>query len=636
MSLLQIHKVSKLFGDVFILEEANLSLEAGEKAALVGLNGSGKTTLMKIVAGQYEPDGGEVFISAGKTMAYSEQNLEMPKDQTIFSYVLSSFQEVMDLAAEMENTEISMQKASEAELAPLLEKYSRLTESFEKAGGHSISAQTRKVLSGLGFSQMHWSKSLGCLSGGEKRRVSLARILVSQPDILLLDEPTNHLDLDAIEWLENYLSSTEATVLLISHDRYFLDKVVTRTFAIQNRKVFSYPGNYSRYEALRREREASDQRAFEKEQKEIQNIQEYIRKYRAGIKSKQARGREKQLERRELLEGVFPDKKIRLQFQEPSHTGKEVLKVEGLEKQVHPGLRIGPFDFLQMAGEVVGIIGPNGSGKTSLLETLVKQSQDLGKVKYGSGVRAVYFDQHHASLHPDNTIFEEITKNFHITFEKARQMLAAILFREEELDKKIRVLSGGEKSRVAFIKMILEEPNFLILDEPTNHLDLESKQIMLQSLMDFSGTILLVSHDRMLLDLLCTRLLVVREGQVEVFSGTWPEYMEVRAQKEKESEKQKTITAREEPQKGAEKRTARTPKGYNPYKVEKAIAALEEEIERLEGELEELHRQIQNPATSRDFQQMNEYSRLLEEKEERLNSAYEEWEQQQRLITGEE
>ncbi len=617
MSDLQFNKITKYYADNLILEEASFSINFGEKVALTGVNGSGKTTVMKLITGEEDADLGDIFIASGRKCGYSEQHTYIDENSRVFDYVISSFSDILNIRKELNNFEKLISKTGESGLEKILEDYGILQEEYEKKNGYAIEAQTRKILTGLGFSNEDFNKKCTNLSGGEKRRLSLGKLLVSQPDILLLDEPTNHLDLDGIQWLEDYLSSYPGTILVISHDSYFLDKVVTRVLEVSNKKITSFPGNYTKYQYLKIEREAFDKKAFEKQQKEIRSIQEYIKKYKAGIKSKQARGREKQLSRKELLDDVFQNKNIKLKFGEVSHTGKEILKINNLSKYVHFELEFIDLSFLIKQGEATGIIGPNGSGKTTLINTIINRTQNSGDIIFGAGVKPGYFDQHHSSLDPEKTVFQEIAENFNITFEKAREMLASVLFFQEDLDKKIKSLSGGEKSRVAFIKLILEESNFLILDEPTNHLDIESKNIIIQVLSQFGGTILFVSHDRLLLDFLATRLMIINKGKVDFFEGSYSEYVE---------EKQKnTGELNSKKNKSIELNNKEKTKGINIYKVNKRLEELEVLIEKTEKIIAESNKLLSEPELYKDFQKYDEVITTLKLNQILSEEYMEEW-----------
>ncbi len=619
MSELQFNKITKYFSDHLIFEDISFSINQGEKVALTGVNGSGKTTIMKLITEREYPDSGDIFIASQKTIGYSEQYTAIDVNAKIFDYVISSFAEVLAMREKLTDYEKKISLITGDDSKKIMEEYGLLREEYENNNGYSIESQTRKVLTGLGFREAEFDKSCEKLSGGEKRRVSLAKLLVSQPDIILLDEPTNHLDLDGIQWLENYLSSSSATVLLISHDTYFLDTVVTRVLELSNKKIFSYPGNYTRYQYLKAEKEASDKKAFEKQQKEIKSIQEYIKKYKAGIKSKQARGREKQLDRRKLLDDVFFDKNITLRFVEASHTGKEVLKVKNFYKYVHPDLEFKNLNFLVTKGETIGIIGGNGAGKTTLINTFKDKSQDKGEVIFGSGVKPGYFDQNHSNLNSEKTIFQEITENFSITFERAREMLASVLFFQNDLDKKIKSLSGGEKARVAFIKLILEEPNLLILDEPSNHLDIESKNIIIKALLEFDGTILCVSHDRFLLDVLATRLMIINKGEMDFYSGSYSEYIDDKIAKSNEKKQKKDNTILVKEIRDTKK------KGINIFKVDQRLEELEVLVSSVDNRIQELQQLISNPDIYKDFKELEEISNELKMKQELSEKYLEEW-----------
>lgn len=612
MSELQFNKITKYYSDKLILDGVSFSLTHGEKAALAGVNGSGKTTIMRLITEEILPDSGNIYISSKTNIGYSEQNTIIENEKEIFQYVLASFEDVLKMREELITYEKKISSSKESELDKILENYAQLQEKYEKNNGYSIEAQTRKILTGLGFSGSDFQKKCSNLSGGEKRRLSLAKLLVSQPELLLLDEPTNHLDIDGIQWLEDYLSSYPGTILVISHDSYFLDKVVTRVLEVSNKKITSYPGNYTRYQLLKAERESSDKKAFERQQKEIKSIQEYIKQYKAGIKSKQARGREKQLARRELIQDVFNEGNIRLRFSEPSHTGKEVLKVNNLYKYVHPGLAFKDVSFQVNKGEAIGIIGPNGAGKTTLINTIINKTQDKGEIIFGSGVKPGYFDQHHSTLDPEKTIFQEITENFSITFEKAREMLASVLFFQEDLDKKIKSLSGGERSRVAFIKLILEEPNLLILDEPTNHLDIQSKNIIISALAEFEGTIIFVTHDRLLLDLAAAKLMIIDNGKIEYFEGSFSDYFEER-KKKAEPENQKKI-----------EKTTKT-KGINMFKVNQRLEELENLISAAEEKINEFNILLADPDLFKDFKETERISEELRKYQLLAEEYMEEW-----------
>lgn len=619
MAIIQINKGVKEFNGEAILENINIAINENEKVAIVGPNGTGKSTILKILSGVYELEKGEVFLSNNKTVGYLDQNPVYNQGETLFEHVISSFSNILDLRLDLNILEEKMSHSDGDLLEKQMEEYSKKVEIYESSNGYAIEAQTRKVLSGLGFDNEDFIKKMEYLSGGEKRRASLAKLLVKEDDILFLDEPTNHLDVDAIEWLEDFLAQYKGTMVLISHDRYFLDKIVNRVFEITNKSIRDFKGNYSKYEELKELSDLSQKRAFEKQQEKIRDVREYIKKYKAGIKSKQARGREKQLERLELVSDIFSNKTIKLRFYEATETGKEVLVLKKVDKKIHDGLRFKEVDLEVMKGDVIGIVGKNGAGKTSFLDMIVNESMDSGQVKYGSRVKMSYFDQLHADLHPENKIVDEILSNFDLTKEEVRSILARILFREDDLDKKIKYLSGGEKARVAFTKLILKKPNFLILDEPTNHLDMDSKEIISRALSDFEGTILFVSHDRFLLDLLCTKIVEIDNGRINLFEGNYSEYREARAR-----QKAKKLEARQDkkvPQKEEKK------KSFNRYKVTHRIEELEDLIGENEIEKDETFAKLSDPEVYKDHKLAEELQTKYEEIEKKLEAYVEEWEE---------
>ncbi len=609
MSDFQFNKISKYYSDQLILDQISFSLETGEKVALLGPNGAGKTTIMKLIMGEEKADSGQIFISSGRSLGYSEQVFSELEERTVFEYVLSSFTEILQMRDQLANLENKISSAPQAQLEDLLLSYGSLQEKYDLENGYSIESKSRQILNGLGFPGQDLDKDFSTLSGGEKRRASLARLLVNEPDILLLDEPTNHLDLSGIEWLENYLAAWPGTVLVISHDSYFLDNFVSRVLEINNKQIRSWPGNFSSYVFLKREQEKADKKAFEKQAKEIKSLEDYIRRYKAGIKSKQARGRQKQLERKELLNDIFQARSIKLSFKEAPHSGKDVLTIKSLNKEIHPGLKIKDFNLELKRGEALAIKGPNGSGKSSLIKTILKESQDSGEIKWGTGLKIAYFDQEHQGLDPEKTLLAELVDNYDINLEGARQILASVLFYKEDMDKKVKSLSGGEKSRLVFAKIVLEEPNFLILDEPTNHLDLDSKEIIIQALLEFDGSIIFISHDRLLLDLLADRSIELGQKTPKV------EDEPDNQSKKREDAGEESLPSEKNPQK----------KKLNPFMRKKKLGELEIAIEALEEKIDQIHQILEKPELVSDFSHYEKYAEEMEEAQNLLDQLLAEW-----------
>ncbi|MBP3584251.1 MAG: ABC-F family ATP-binding cassette domain-containing protein, partial [Peptococcaceae bacterium] len=470
MIILQGKNLSKSYITNLIFDHVDFHIQEGEKVGLVGPNGTGKSTLFRCITNEESFDSGTLSMSARHTMGYMEQMPEFAPGFTLLDAVLEMFQDIFAMRDQLRHLEHEMGMQDGEALETLLDEYSRLTHSYEDLGGFSCESRAKGIIKGLGFDEDDFNREIACFSGGEKTRASLARLLVREPDLLLLDEPTNHLDLDALDWLENFLRNYRGAVLVISHDRYFLDQVTTRTLELNHHTLKSYNGNYSRYTELKAEQEMAQMRAYEKQQAEIARTEEYIRKYKAGIKSKQARGREKQLSRVERLEAVGHNKSMLLNMHEVSGSGEVVLEIRDLAMQYPDKVLFSDFTDTIYKGEKIGLIGGNGVGKSTILKIIMGQIEATsGTVKTGSRVKVAYYDQEHRQLNPKNKIIDEIVYQYDVTLNEARDLLAQVLFFGEDVEKRIGDLSGGEKARVALLKIILDEPNLLIMDEPTNH-----------------------------------------------------------------------------------------------------------------------------------------------------------------------
>lgn len=519
-------------------------------------------------------------------------------------------------------------------LEKLLEEYSVLTHRYEDLGGFSCESRAKGIIKGLGFTDADFNREIARFSGGEKTRASLARLLVREPDLLLLDEPTNHLDLEALDWLETYLRNYRGAVLVISHDRYFLDQVTTRTMELNHHALKSYAGNYSRYLVLKAEQEMAQMRAYEKQQAEIARTEEYIRKYKAGIKSKQARGREKQLSRLERLEGVQNDKSMLLHMHEVSGTGEVVLEIRDLAMAYPDKVLFSGFTDTIYKGEKVGLIGGNGVGKSTILKIIMGYLQPTsGMVHLGARVKMAYYDQEHRQLNPDNKIIDEIVYQYDVTLHEARDLLAQVMFFGEDVEKRIGDLSGGEKARVALLKIILDKPNFLIMDEPTNHLDISSKEIVEQFLEEFPGTVFMVSHDRYLLDAICTRTIVLEDKKFNTYLGNYSYYRQKRAELERLArEKQEEEAQRSKSQAKQGKAAVPEKPKINKSKVRKEIEQLEEQIQAGELRAAELSELLADGATYQDEEKSRLFVAEYKQLEESIPAWYEAWEQLQLLL----
>ena len=633
MIILQGKQLKKSYITNLIFENLDFNVQEGEKVGLVGPNGTGKSTLFRCITGEESFDEGQLSMSARHTMGYMEQMPEFAPGFTLLDAVMEMFNDIFAMRDKLRHLEQEMGQVEGDALEHLLEQYSNLTHQYEDLGGFSCESRAKGIIKGLGFEESDFTREIACFSGGEKTRASLARLLVREPDLLLLDEPTNHLDLEALDWLETYLRNYKGAVLVISHDRYFLDQVTTRTLELNHHALKSYAGNYSRYVELKAEQEMAQMRAYEKQQAEIARTEEYIRKYKAGIKSKQARGREKQLSRVERLDAVQGNKSMMLHMHDVSGTGEMVLEIRDLAMAYPDKVLFHDFNETIYKGEKIGLIGGNGVGKSTVLKIIMGQLEPTnGTIRLGSRVKVSYYDQEHRQLNPDNKIINEIVYQYDVTLNEARDLLAQVLFFGEDVEKRIGDLSGGEKARVALLKIILEEPNLLIMDEPTNHLDIASKEIVEQFLDEFPGTVFMVSHDRYLLDAVCTRTILLEDQKFMAYLGNYSYYKQKRAELERiVREKQEEAEEKAKRQQGKAKPAPEQPK-INKSKVRKEIEQLEEQIQHGEARSEELSALLADGATYQD----EEKSRLLvaeyKELEEQIPLLYEKWEELQLLL----
>ena len=535
MPLLQATSVAKSYGGVPILGGVTLALEPGEKVALVGRNGAGKTTLLRLIAGLELPDQGEVAISGGAVVGYLPQDPAVDQARTLWDEAGASFaplgateRRLAELEAQLATSEVH---GDDARLAGALEEYGRLRDQFETRGGFTYEAEIRRTLVGLEFREDQFGQTLSTMSGGQRSRAALARLLLSGPDLLLLDEPTNHLDLDGLEWLETFLQQSRGALLLVSHDRYLLDTVTTRTLDLEDGRLEEYPGNYSYYTTERIARRARQQEAFDRQQEEIQDLKAYIRRYHAGQKSRQAKSREKRLARIEPVEAPRTHRIASIHLEAPRRTPQIVLWLRNVAK------RFGQVEVLRGAtleihrGEKIGLIGPNGAGKTTLLRIISGlESPTSGSVDLAPGIRIGYFAQHsEETLDLNSSVLDEVLGDRPVTPTQVRTLLGRFLFTKDDVHKKVGQLSGGERRRVALAKVILDRPDVLLLDEPTTHFDLTTLEALDAALRAFSGAIIFVSHDRYLLDRLAVKLLVLRNGSLTSVPGPYHEYRQALA-----------------------------------------------------------------------------------------------------------
>lgn len=623
MIILQGKGLSKYYVTDLIFQNVDFYIQENEKVALVGPNGAGKSTLFRCIVGEENFDSGQLMLSQKHTMGYLEQMPQFGEEVTLLDAVLEMFSDIFVLRDELRAMEMAMSEAQDEKLEKLLEDYAALTHKYEDLGGFSAESKAKGIIKGLGFNDADFSRKVYNFSGGEKTRVTLARLLVREPDLLLLDEPTNHLDLDALEWLENFLRNYKGAVFIISHDRYFLDQVVTKVFEINHHTMHSYNGNYTRYTVLKAEVELAQMRAYNKQQAEIARTEEYIRRYKAGIKSKQARGRQKKLERVERLDNVAFNKTMNLSLNDAAQSGDIVLKVQNLGMRYGERELFRDLNFTIYQHEKVGLIGANGTGKSTILKIILGQISPLaGSAEMGARVKVAYYDQEHRGLNLKNTVLDEIFRNYDVNLNEARDLLARVLFTGEDVYKIVGDLSGGERARIALLKIILDEPNFIIMDEPTNHLDIDSKNIVENLLDDFNGTVLVVSHDRYLLDKVCERILELENGAINDYLGNYSYYREKKAELERIRLEKETEAAAKIKKKAAEK----TAPKINKAKIKAEIAAIEEEIAQKEERLAVLSEELGQSGSYQDEESgkalVNEYHTL----ETEIPLLYEKWE----------
>lgn len=530
--ILACHNLNKAFGDQIIVKDGSFHIEDREKAALVGLNGAGKSTLLKMIMGELPVDSGNIVLTKGKTVGYLAQHQDLMSGSSIYEEVKTAKAELIEMEKQIRTLEMEMSHLSGEQLEARLAAYHRLTAAFEQADGYAYKSELTGVLKGLGFAEEEFTKPVDALSGGQKTRVSLGKLLLTKPDILLLDEPTNHLDMNSIAWLETYLTNYPGAVLIVSHDRYFLNRVVTKIVEIEAGTVMTYLGNYSDFAEKKKQLRDAKLKEYLNQQREIKHQEAVIEKLRSFNREKSIRRAES---REKLLNKITPVEKpveqnteIHLRLEPSCVSGSDVLHVENLTKSFPPQTLFSGVSFDIRRGEHVAVIGDNGTGKTTLLKILNSViSADGGFFTLGTNVRVGYYDQEHHVLHMEKTIFQEISDAYpKLTNTEIRNMLAAFLFTGDDVFKLIGDLSGGERGRVSLAKLMLSEANFLILDEPTNHLDIASKEILERALGDYTGTVLYVSHDRYFINQTATRILDLVNGTFVNYIGNYDYYLE--------------------------------------------------------------------------------------------------------------
>ena len=647
--ILACNNICKSFGTNVVLDGVSFHINDREKAAIVGINGAGKSTLIKIIMGEMHSDEGDVIFAKGATVGYLAQHQDLNTDNTIYDELLTVKQDILDLDHNIRQLELNMKSAKGAELEQMLNTYSRLTHEFDLKNGYAYQSEITGVLKGLGFDESEFTKHVNKLSGGQKTRVALGKLLLSTPDLIILDEPTNHLDMDSIAWLETYLVNYKGAVIVIAHDRYFLDKVVTKVIELDNTKATMFDGNYTSYAEKKSFLRDTMLKRYLNQQKEIKHQEEVIAKLKSFNREKsikRAESREKMLDKIERVEKPITTVAHMNITLEPSiESGNDVLKVSDLSKSFGTHFLFDHVNFEVKRGEKVAIIGANGTGKTTILKIINDVvDADSGEIKLGTKVKIGYYDQEHHVLNMDKTLFDELQDTYpNLDNTRIRNVLAAFLFTGDDVFKRIRDLSGGERGRVSLAKLMLSEANFLILDEPTNHLDITSKEILENAISGYTGTVLYVSHDRYFINKTATRILDLTQNHLLNYAGNYDYYMEKRPELEakfielQDKEVAKTTTQTNKANIGNTNVVDTSSDNKLDWKQQKEEQArlrkkqndlkkLEDLIHELETRSAEIDELLADEAVYTNVPKLMELNKEKEELEEKLLEAMEQWE----------
>ena len=626
MIILTVKDVTKRYGDLTVLNGVSFDLRAGERVGLVGPNGSGKTTLFDIVGGRGDADFGETGLQRNTSIGYLEQQVNFDPQTTVWNEARSAFGELLDLIDQAENVAGQLARAAIADRNALGRLFDDLQQDIDRLGGYQLDHKVQRILQGLGFRDTEFNRPVGQLSGGQQNRLFLAKLLLSEPDILLLDEPSNHLDIEATQWLEEYLTTTRSAVVVVSHDRYLLDKVSERTLELFWGRVDSYKGDFSAYWRQKAERLETQRRTYERQQAEITRMEDFVRRNRYGQKHAQAEDRKKKLDR---IERVDPPREIMtspMGFPPAQRSGDLVLRVEHLSKAYDQQL-FEDLTFTIQRGEKWGILGPNASGKTTLLRCVIGQiTPDSGRVILGAGVTVAYFDQQLSHFMGSTELLEAVrVSSGESTYQQRRDLLARFGLAGDVVHQRVDTLSGGQRNRAALARLSAEQANLLVLDEPTNHLDLWARDALEESLDKFDGSVLLVSHDRYFLNRVVDHLLVVEPSRMRVIEGNYDMYLQLKDSADRER-KDSLAEKRETEQMTAESERRKTLKHRRQFPYRK-VEDIEREIAEREVSLEELHALLASPNTLRDGQRVKQIKAEIVEQKSDLEALYKHWDE---------
>ena len=632
--ILSCNHISKSYGVDTILDDCSFFVNDGEKAAIVGNNGAGKSTIMKIIMGELSADNGTITLGKNKTIGYLAQYQDLASHNSIYDEVKSVKADIINMEKKLVEYEKAMSGVSGDELHKLMENYTNLEHRFQLLNGYSYKSEIEGVIKGLGFTEDDFNREVGTLSGGQKTRVALCKLLLEKPDIIMLDEPTNHLDLTSIKWLETYLSNYNGAVLIIAHDRYFLDKIVTKVIEIENTHCHVYDGNYSDFSVKKKQLRQAQLNLYLKQQSEIKHQEEVIAKLRSYKQEKfykRAESREKALANMERIDKPEELKDVmNIKLEPDCISGNDVLTVEGLSKSFDNLHLFSDISFEIKRGEHVALIGNNGTGKTTILKIINDIiSADAGTVKLGTNVHIGYYDQEHHNLEDSNTLFEEIADAYpDMTNTKIRNTLAAFMFTGDDVFKLVKDLSGGEKGRLSLAKLMLSEANLIILDEPTNHLDMTSKEILENAINNYTGTVFYVSHDRYFINRTATRILNLTEQKIVNYIGNYDYYLEKKETNERAylNNGETVEVVKEDVSEGKTDWQSQKEEQAKKRKIQNRVKKIEEEIESLEEKLSELEEQFQDPAVATNSAKLGKLHSEQVAVQEKLDGLYEEWE----------